>query len=183
MVFPVRAHHIWSIEYQGGSVMIRVFFETVVAGLLFTVLMIHSPEAAAQPFMPTPGHTYGEVGLYVTGIRPEGEFGEVLDQSAFGIGLQDFLSPFILPVSIGLELDYGFYDSEPFEESLLDGAPEWKVEVHRENKLFRGALLAKLQPTWGRLSPHLDVALGFQRLWTTSEVRIPIPRKSLPMNC
>ena len=113
-----------------------------------------------------------DIGASFNVASPQGEFKDNVDRNGYGISGIALFSPIpLLPLKLGLELGYVNYGSEERRESFSYTIPDVKVKVQRNNNIFLGHLLLRVQQDVGILSPYVDGLFGLNYLWTDTKIR------------
>ncbi len=102
---------------------------------------------------------------------PQGEFKDNVDN--VGLGLSGYFMFHIpnSPLSLGLTGGYMAYGRETREEPWSTTIPDVRVDVVTTNAIVNFGLMARLQAPQGGLRPYVDGLLGFNYLFTDTEVR------------
>ena len=130
---------------------------------LFILLLFIVSIAGAQPRF--------QAGLGLTLGAPQTEFKDNVDN--LGGGLTGYFgynipnSPFI----IGGNLGFLIYGSESRKVPFSDYVQEVTVDVNTTNSIFNGLLLFRVQPQQGAIRPYLDALLGFNYLFTSTDIQ------------
>ena len=102
---------------------------------------------------------------------PQSEFKENVDNIGIGgaghFGYNIPQSPFYVGASLGFII----YGSDTREEPFSTTIPDVYVDVTTTNSIFNGHLLFRVQPQEGFLRPYLDGMLGFNYLFTSTEIK------------
>lgn len=102
---------------------------------------------------------------------PQEEFERNVDNTGFGIGLDFTVAPSLSPVSFGGSFGFLIYGSETRQEPFSTTIPDVTVEVETQNSILQGHLLMRLQPNSGFVRPYIDGLLGFNYLFTQTEIK------------
>ncbi|MCX6151209.1 MAG: hypothetical protein NTX22_11835 [Ignavibacteriales bacterium] len=112
-------------------------------------------------------------GLNLMVALPQGEFKENVDKVGFGVSghFTLFKTGPSLPFTVGINAGYINYGNEKRTAPLSETIYEIPVEVNRTNNLVNFHLLFQISPFNGPVKPYLDVLMGGNYLFTTSEVK------------
>ncbi len=124
-------------------------------------------------FMITTGfaQTRFQAGLNLKLGFPQSEFKENVDNVGFGAAGQFGYHIPQSPFSIGANAGFIVYGSETREEPFSTTIPDVYVDVTTTNSIFNGHLLFRVQPQEGFLRPYLDGMIGFNYLFTSTEIK------------
>jgi len=130
--------------------------------ILLFVLLMGSGELAAQGW-----------GLDVNFIigNPRDEFQDNIDAVGFGGSVAGGYHFGESPFMIGADLAYMIYGHETRTEPFSTTIPDVTVDVVTSNNIFQGHLLFRLQSKQGGFRPYLDGLLGFNYLFTETEIK------------
>ena len=101
-------------------------------------------------------------------ISPQGQFEENIDRAGYGFSLSGKYNFEPTPFSLGLNFGYALYGSETRSEILV-----WPVavDVTTDNNIFFMHLMGTIHKDFGIFQPYAEALLGFQVLWTDTEVK------------
>ncbi len=109
-------------------------------------------------------------GLRFNAGFPQGEFRSRINGDAYGIAGQFFHSPNRSPFAIGVELGYMNYGNESRRERFSTTIPDVTVRVETSNNILDGFLIFRGQVPDGQIRPYVDALLGFNYLFTETEI-------------
>ena len=113
-----------------------------------------------------------DIGASFNVASPQGEFKDNVDRNGYGFSGTGLFSPMpLLPFKLGIELGYINYGSEERREPFSYTIPDVRVKVQRDNNIFLGHLLLRVQQDVGIVSPYLDGLFGLNYLWTDTKIR------------
>jgi len=113
-----------------------------------------------------------DVGVSFDVASPRGEFKDNVDRNGYGFSGTGLFSPIpLIPLKLGLELGYINYGSEKRREPFSYTIPDVTVKVQRNNNIFLGHLLLRIQQDMGLVSPYVDGLFGLNYLWTDTKIR------------
>ena len=103
-------------------------------------------------------------------VSPQGQFEENLDRAGIGFSLSGAYNFDQTPFSLGLNFGYALYGSETRSEILI-----WpvSVDVTTDNNIFFMHLTGSIHENFGIFQPYLEGLVGFQVLWTDTEIEDP----------
>ena len=122
-----------------------------------------------------PVHAQGSFQLGINGMAgfPKGEFKKSLQTVGGGIDFDFVYSHTYLPVGIGVSFGYMLYGYEKLREIAQMTNADFDVNVKTYNNLFLCHLLMRAQNKYGVIRPYVDGLIGFNYLFTTTEMDDP----------
>ncbi len=130
---------------------------------IFIFVIFLSVTAMAQNHM--------QAGLNITLGMPQTEFKNNVDNAGIGLtghfGYNFPNTPFIL----GANLGFLIYGSESRKEPFSTTIPDVTVDVTTTNSIVNGHILLRVQPQQGKFRPYLDGLIGFNYLFTSTEIQ------------
>jgi len=113
---------------------------------------------------------FGGAGHFLLGF-PQGEFKDNVDRIGYGVSGEFLYSFGPTPVKIGASLGFLIYGRETREEPFSTTIPDVTVDVTTSNNILLGHFLLRLQPRVGAIRPYLDGLVGFNYLFTQTEIK------------
>lgn len=138
------------------------------------LIKLHVLIISALLVIPQKGLCLGlfDVGASFDVASPLGEFKDNVDRNGFGFSGMCLFNPVpLLPLKLGFELGYINYGSEERKEPFSYTIPDVTVKVRRDNNIFLGHILLRVQQDVGIVSPYLDGLFGLNYLWTATKIR------------
>lgn len=102
---------------------------------------------------------------------PSGDFKSNLDRNGYGIGAHVGYAFGSTPLMTGLNFGFMTYGNERRQVPFSTTVPDVTVEVERNYNIVQGHFLLRVGPNNGFVRPYLDGLVGFNYLYTTTEVQ------------
>lgn len=102
---------------------------------------------------------------------PSGDFKSNLDRNGYGLGAHVGYAFGSTPLMAGLNFGFMTYGNEKRQVPFSTTVPDVTVEVERNYNIVQGHFLLRVGPNTGLLRPYLDGLIGFNYLYTTTEVQ------------
>ncbi len=102
---------------------------------------------------------------------PQGEFGDQVDKTGYGLSGQLALGLPVSVISLGASGGFIIYGKEQRIEPFSTTIPDVTVKVETQNSLFTGHLFLRVQPPFGPFKPYLDGLFGFHHLRTDTKIK------------
>jgi hypothetical protein len=102
---------------------------------------------------------------------PKGEFKDNVNATGIGGGGEFAYSPKSIPLAIGSSFGYMVYGRERRREPFSTTIPDVTVEVVTTNNILLGHIFLRVQNKKGMLQPYMDGLVGFNYLFTDTEIK------------
>jgi hypothetical protein len=112
-----------------------------------------------------------EIGIGLLAGLPQGEFGDNVEDTGWGVGGYYGYNFQPLGLMLGLDLGYLTYGSETREEPFSTTIPDVTVEVTNSNRIFQTHLLLRYGLPAGRVRPFVEGLFGLKYLFTETTIR------------
>lgn len=135
------------------------FFAALVAGLF---LLVPAEKSHAQE---------AEFALNFQIGVPQGEFGDKLDRTGFGLsGMAGYLIPFT-PVMLGIDANFLTFGTDRRRVPISTTIPDVTVSVENSYNMANFSFFTRLTGRDYRFRPYVDGLIGFNYLYTDSTIR------------
>lgn len=102
---------------------------------------------------------------------PSGDFKSTLDRNGYGIGAHVGYAFGSTPLMAGLNFGFMTYGNERRQVPFSKTIPDVMVDVERNYNIVQGHFLLRIGPNSGLVRPYLDGLIGFNYLYTSTEVQ------------
>jgi hypothetical protein len=144
------------------SASFRNYWKTLYLLIIVALLIVARPAQAQYKYQ-------GGLGFMVG--FPQGEFKDNIKATGIGGGGEFAYSPKSVPLGIGASLGYMVYGRESRREPFSTTIPDVTVEVVTTNNIMMGHLFLRVQNKKGMLQPYMDGLVGFNYLFTDTEIK------------